>query len=202
MKNKPGNTKERQSGLPLRAGAAGPRPGSGGGLRGADPRPGRGGRTVRPSDLAHSLGVTHVTVLRALDRLLRDGIITRDPEQGILLSPDGRRMAEASRERHRIVVSFLERLGVPEARSLPWMPKGSSTTSARLVLARMAGLPAGTGARKLGAKCGVPHRFPGGSLALQALGQQLGADEVVQVAVQDLLGLAGLAPVRWSFTIW
>jgi DtxR family transcriptional regulator, manganese transport regulator len=76
---------------------------------------GEAGRAVRPADLAHSLGVTHVTVLRALDRLLRDGIITRDPEQGILLSPDGRRVAEATRERHRIVVSFLERLGVPAA---------------------------------------------------------------------------------------
>jgi len=74
---------------------------------------GEGGHTVRPSDLAHSLGVTHVTVLRALDRLLRDGIITRDPDQGILLSSDGQRMGQASRERHRIVVAFLERLGVP-----------------------------------------------------------------------------------------
>ena len=74
---------------------------------------GEAGRTVRPSDLAQRLGVTHVTVLRALDRLLRDGLITRDADRGILLSPDGLRMARASRERHRVVLSFLERLGVP-----------------------------------------------------------------------------------------
>ena len=74
---------------------------------------GEEGRTVRPSDLALRLGVTHVTVIRALDRLLRDGIITRDADQGILLSPTGQGMGEVSRERHRIIVSFLERLGVP-----------------------------------------------------------------------------------------
>jgi DtxR family manganese transport transcriptional regulator len=74
---------------------------------------GEAGRTVRPSELAHRLGVTHVTVLRALDRLLRDGLITRDADRGILLSPDGLRMGESSRERHRVVQSFLERLGVP-----------------------------------------------------------------------------------------
>ena len=74
---------------------------------------GEDGRTVRPSALAQRLGVTHVTVIRALDRLLRDGIVTRDADQGILLSPTGQELGEASRERHRIVVSFLERLGVP-----------------------------------------------------------------------------------------
>ena len=75
---------------------------------------GEEGRAVRPSDLAKRLGVTHVTVLRALDRLLRDGIITRDAALGILLSPAGQRMGEACRERHRIVVACLERLGVPK----------------------------------------------------------------------------------------
>lgn len=75
---------------------------------------GKGGHIpVRPADLARGLGVTHVTVLRALERLSRDEIITRDENQGILLSPKGRRMAEASQTRHRLVVAFLERLGVP-----------------------------------------------------------------------------------------
>lgn len=74
---------------------------------------GRGGSTVRPADLARGLGVTHVTVLRALDRLLRDGLITRDIDQGIRLSPEGLRVGEAARERHQLVVAFLEHLGVP-----------------------------------------------------------------------------------------
>lgn len=75
-----------------------------------------GGRSrvgVRPADLARGLGVSHVTVLRALERLTRDGIVTRDDDQGVLLSPEGLRIGEAARHRHRMVTAFLERLGVP-----------------------------------------------------------------------------------------
>jgi DtxR family manganese transport transcriptional regulator len=74
---------------------------------------GEGRAIVRPADLARELGVSHVTVLRALKRLTRDGILTRDEDQGILLSPKGQRMGEASRARHQVVVTFLERMGVP-----------------------------------------------------------------------------------------
>lgn len=70
---------------------------------------------VRPSDLARGLGVSHVTVLRALERLARDGIITRGEDQGVLLSAEGLKVGEASRRRHRLVAAFLERLGVPPA---------------------------------------------------------------------------------------
>jgi len=68
---------------------------------------------VRPSDLARGLGVSHVTVLRALDRLVRNGTIVREANEGIQLTPVGRTLAEACRARHRLVVSFLEKLGVP-----------------------------------------------------------------------------------------
>lgn len=74
---------------------------------------GRGHAGVRPADLARGLGVSHVTVLRALERLTRDGIITRDEDQGVLLSAEGQKVGEASRRRHRLVTAFLERLGVP-----------------------------------------------------------------------------------------
>jgi len=68
---------------------------------------------VRPADLARRLGVSHVTVLRALDRLVRDGFIIRDETQGVTLSPGGRALGTTCRARHRLVVSFLEKLGVP-----------------------------------------------------------------------------------------
>lgn len=68
---------------------------------------------VRPMDLARGLGVSHVTVHRALNRLARDGYIMRDPDHGVLLSASGERLGEASRARHRLVVAFLESLGVP-----------------------------------------------------------------------------------------
>jgi DtxR family transcriptional regulator, manganese transport regulator len=74
---------------------------------------GGGHVAVRPADLARALGVSHVTVLRALDRLIRSGIITRDENQGIRLSPKGRRLGEHARDRHQLVVAFLESLGVP-----------------------------------------------------------------------------------------
>jgi len=69
--------------------------------------------SVRPADLARGLGVSHVTVLRALDRLVRTGILLRDEQEGIQLSPGGRALGKACMARHRLVVAFLEKLGVP-----------------------------------------------------------------------------------------
>lgn len=71
------------------------------------------GLSVRPADLARGLGVSHVTVLRTVERLERDGVLDRDAERGIRLSASGRRMARAARERHALVARFLERIGVP-----------------------------------------------------------------------------------------
>lgn len=68
---------------------------------------------VRPMDLARGLGVSHVTVHRALKRLARDGFILRDENHGVLLSASGRKLGQASLARHRLVVAFLESLGVP-----------------------------------------------------------------------------------------
>jgi len=72
-----------------------------------------GAAQVRPADLARGLGVTHVTVLRALDRLVRTGVIIRDEDHGVRLSSQGRALGEASRARHHLVAAFLESLGVP-----------------------------------------------------------------------------------------
>jgi len=71
------------------------------------------GRPVRPADLVRRLGVSHVTVLRALQRLIRAGVLERDAERGVLLSKDGRRVARAARRRHQSVVAFLVELGAP-----------------------------------------------------------------------------------------
>lgn len=74
---------------------------------------GRARGRVRPADLARRLGVSHVTVLRALQRLARAGILRRDQERGVALSVAGRRLARAAQARHAVVVAFLERLGAP-----------------------------------------------------------------------------------------
>jgi len=59
--------------------------------------------------------VSHVTVIRTVARLQRDGYVSTQPYRSIFLTDKGTRLAEASRRRHDIVVDFLLRLGVPEA---------------------------------------------------------------------------------------
>ena len=70
---------------------------------------------ARAVDLARRLGVSHVTVIRTVARLQRDGYVSTQPYRSIFLTDQGKRLAEASRRRHDIVVEFLRSLGVPEA---------------------------------------------------------------------------------------
>jgi DtxR family manganese transport transcriptional regulator len=70
---------------------------------------------ARAVDLARRLGVSHVTVIRTVARLQRDGYVRTQPYRSIFLTDKGKRLAEASRRRHDIVVEFLRCLGVPEA---------------------------------------------------------------------------------------
>jgi len=70
---------------------------------------------ARAVDLARRLGVSHVTVIRTIARLQRDGYVSTRPYRSIFLTDKGLRIAEESRRRHEIVVAFLRALGVPEA---------------------------------------------------------------------------------------
>ena len=67
---------------------------------------------ARAVDLAERLGVTNATVNNTLNRLTREGLVTRQRYRSIFLTETGRRVAEAARERHRLVRDFLLRLGV------------------------------------------------------------------------------------------
>ncbi|MEI7567204.1 MAG: iron dependent repressor, metal binding and dimerization domain protein, partial [Opitutaceae bacterium] len=67
----------------------------------------------RVVDLAHRLGVTHVTVHRTLARLQREGYVSALPYRAIFLTPLGLRLAKTCQQRHEVVVSFLQSLGVP-----------------------------------------------------------------------------------------
>lgn len=69
---------------------------------------------ARAVGLARRLGVSHVTVIRTVARLRRDGYVFARPYRSISLTDKGRRLAEASRRRHELVVEFLRALGVPE----------------------------------------------------------------------------------------
>lgn len=69
---------------------------------------------ARAVDLAKSLGVSHVTVVRTVARLQRDGYLSAKPYRSIFLTEKGSQLAEESRRRHEIVVAFLKGLGVSE----------------------------------------------------------------------------------------
>jgi len=68
---------------------------------------------ARAVDLAERLGVSHVTVSKTVQRLQREGYVTSQPYRSIFLTEKGREVAEASRARHELVVSFLVALGIP-----------------------------------------------------------------------------------------
>ena len=69
---------------------------------------------ARIVDIADRLGVSHVTVVRSVARLQRDGFVSTQPYRAIFLTEKGLRLAHESRQRHDIVVSFLKGLGISD----------------------------------------------------------------------------------------
>ena len=72
------------------------------------------GETARVKDLQQIFGVSHVTVIRALERFEKRALIDRSAGSGINLTPKGKRMAAEAAGRHALVVDFLRALGVSE----------------------------------------------------------------------------------------
>lgn len=68
---------------------------------------------VRTADLVAALGVAQPTVTKTLDRLSRDGLVVVKPRRSIELTARGKAMADEVEERHRLIVGFLEAIGVP-----------------------------------------------------------------------------------------
>ncbi len=69
---------------------------------------------ARATDIARRLGVSHVTAVKAIGRLKREGLATARPYRGVFLTEAGRALAERVRARHRLVVDLLIAVGVPE----------------------------------------------------------------------------------------
>lgn len=67
---------------------------------------------ARPVDIATRLGVTTPTVSKTLDRLAREGLITRARYRSVFLTEEGRALAGECHRRHEIVLRFLIRLGL------------------------------------------------------------------------------------------
>ena len=72
-----------------------------------------GGAPARPTDIARRLGISHASVIKTIGRLKREGLATSVPYHGVSLTEAGRKLAVASRERHRVVVEVLTAIGVP-----------------------------------------------------------------------------------------
>ena len=66
----------------------------------------------RVKDMVKQMGVSHVTVVRTIARLAKEGLATSEPYRPIRLTAKGERLAARSRQRHEIVLSFLLALGV------------------------------------------------------------------------------------------
>lgn len=70
---------------------------------------------ARLTDVAERLGVTQATASKVIARLRRDGLVENKRYRSIFLTDRGREIADASRERHRIVFDFLLALGLDAA---------------------------------------------------------------------------------------
>ena len=67
---------------------------------------------ARVVDLANAFGVTHATVNKIVARLNKEGFVTNEKYRSLFLTDKGAKLAEACKERHEIVVSFLKSIGV------------------------------------------------------------------------------------------
>ena len=68
---------------------------------------------ARPTDIARRLGVSHVTAVKTISRLKREGMATARPYRGVFLTESGQELAARVRTRHRLVVDVLVAMGVP-----------------------------------------------------------------------------------------
>jgi DtxR family manganese transport transcriptional regulator len=68
----------------------------------------------RVMDLTERFGVTHVTVVKILNRLQREGLVQTEARGPVQLTADGARLAQRSKERHKVVYDFLRTIGVSE----------------------------------------------------------------------------------------
>lgn len=68
---------------------------------------------VRVCDIAREMGISHVSVLKTIRKLIRDGYIKKGASD-IELTPKGKELADFSKKKHLILSDFLLKLGVPE----------------------------------------------------------------------------------------
>lgn len=70
---------------------------------------------ARICDISREMGISHVSVLKTIKRLIRDGYLIKESQQSIELTDEGKKMAAFAKRKHRVLSEFLSQLGVPEA---------------------------------------------------------------------------------------
>jgi Mn-dependent DtxR family transcriptional regulator len=70
--------------------------------------------TVRAIDVGEYMGYSKPSVSRAMGLLKRGGYVTTAPDGALLLTGEGRRVAEKTYERHRLLSELFVWLGVDE----------------------------------------------------------------------------------------
>jgi DtxR family manganese transport transcriptional regulator len=73
----------------------------------------RQGGQARATEIARRLGVSHVTAVKAVARLEREGLAKSLPYRGVTLTEAGTALAARVRARHLLVVDLLVAIGVP-----------------------------------------------------------------------------------------
>ena len=69
-------------------------------------------RVAQVRDIAKSLDVTMPSVVKAIRELMKLGLATHEPYGGVDLTTKGKRVAKSVLSRHRLLRSFLMKLGV------------------------------------------------------------------------------------------
>jgi len=72
---------------------------------------------ARIGEIAKSMGISHVTALRSVQRLHRDGYVISQSHQPIQLTEKGKLLAAYAKQRHLLLLEFLKKLGVPETQA-------------------------------------------------------------------------------------
>jgi DtxR family transcriptional regulator, manganese transport regulator len=67
---------------------------------------------ARVGQIAKHLGISHVTALRTIQRLEKEGYVSTSPHQPVVLTHKGSRVAKFAKARHQLLVEFLCELGV------------------------------------------------------------------------------------------
>lgn len=69
---------------------------------------------ARTCDIAQQLGVSHVTVIRTVERLKKKGYLLSKQHQPVTLTAAGKELASFSKQRHQFLLEYLKALGVPD----------------------------------------------------------------------------------------